>query len=407
MRIAKAMREGRHHKVKSLQWLLTHSRSAKLLAIRRVTSNKGCQTAGIDGVTWRSSTSKIKALSQLRRKGYRSSPLRRIIIPKRNGKQRPLGIPTMRDRAMQALYRLALEPLAEVKADPHAYGFRPKRSCADAIEQCFKVLCRQNSSQWILEGDITACFDTISHTWLMDNIPLDKKVLRQWLKAGYIAQCQRFATEEGTPQGGIISPTLALMTLSGLEATVKHGFRKPDKVNIVTYADDFIMTAQSQETLEHIIIPRVESFLHERGLTLSKEKTKITSIHDGFNFLGFNLRKYNNTLLIKPAKENFHTLLKEIRHCVKANKTAKTESLIRLLNPKIRGWVNYYRHVVAKRTFQTLEHELYEILQRWIRRRHIHQSGFWRVKKYFRTKGTNNWVFFAKVKEDKGLNIFP
>ena len=203
MRIAKAARERRWGKVSSLQWLLTHAFSAKLLAVRRVTRNPGRKTAGVDGIVWKTAAQKLNAARSLQRRGYCPKPLRRIYIPKKSGKLRPLGIPTMYDRAQQALHLLGLEPVAETLADPNAYGFRPKRSTADAIEQCFMVLCRKQSAQWILEGDIKACFDRISHPWLQDHIPMDKTILKKWLAAGYMEEGVVYPTEAGTPQGGL------------------------------------------------------------------------------------------------------------------------------------------------------------------------------------------------------------
>src|SRR5580658_915245 len=216
-RIVKATREGRWGKVKALQRLLTSSFSGKALAVKRVTENQGKRTPGVDSVSWTTSAARFKAIGSLQRRGYKPLPLRRVYIPKANGKQRPLGIPTMKDRAMQVLYLLALEPIAETAADPNSYGFRPKRSTADALQQCFNVLCRKISPQWILEGDIKSCFDHISHAWMLQHVLTDKVVLQTWLKAGYIENRTLFPTEAGTPQGGIISPTLANITLDGLE----------------------------------------------------------------------------------------------------------------------------------------------------------------------------------------------
>lgn len=200
MRIAKATRERRWGKVKALQWLLTHSFAAKLLAVRRVTQNTGRNTAGVDGVIWKTPAQKWRAAQSLHRRGYQPLPLRRIYIPKKNGKRRPLGIPCMGCRAMQALHLQALEPVAETLADPNAYGFRPKRSTADAIAQCFIVLSRKTSAQWILEGDIKACFDRISHPWLQSHIPMDKRILGLWLAAGYMEEGNVYPTEAGTPR---------------------------------------------------------------------------------------------------------------------------------------------------------------------------------------------------------------
>lgn len=192
-RIVKATREGKHGKVKALQWVLTHSFSGKALAVRRVTENQGKKTPGVDGITWSTPEAKSQAMLSLKRRGYSPQPLKRVYIPKANGKMRPLGIPTIKDRAMQALYLLALEPVAETKADRCSFGFRPERSTADAIEQCFTALARQISPQWILEGDIKGCFDNISHDWLLGHIPTDREILRKWLKAGYMEDRQLFS----------------------------------------------------------------------------------------------------------------------------------------------------------------------------------------------------------------------
>ena len=221
-RIVKATREGRHGKVKALQWMLTHSVSGKALAVKRVTENQGKKTPGVDGETWSTPVDKSQAVLSLKRHGYKPMPLKRIYIPKSNGKKRPLGIPTMKDRAMQALYLLALEPISETTADGRSFGFRPKRSTADAIGQSFTALAKETSAQWILEGDIKGCFDNISHDWLLDNVPMDCKILKAWLKAGYMEKRQLFPTEAGTPQGGIISPVLTNLALDGLEAQLKE-----------------------------------------------------------------------------------------------------------------------------------------------------------------------------------------
>jgi RNA-directed DNA polymerase len=402
MRIAKATREGRWGKAKALQWLLTHSSSAKLLAVRRVTRNSGRHTAGVDGVVWKTSGQKFRAARSLQRRGYRPLALRRIYIPKKNGKLRPLGIPAMSDRAMQALYLLALEPVAETLADPNAYGFRPKRSTADAIAQCFNVLARKQSAQWILEGDIKACFDQISHSWLNDHIPMDKPILGKWLAAGYMEEGVVYPTEAGTPQGGIASPVLANMTLDGLEQVAQQAAPRHHKINVVKYADDFIITSASKEVLEMKVKPAVVAFLKERGLELSQEKTRITHIDDGFDFLGFSVRKYAGKLLITPAKDAVKRFLDELRRSIKANATTKTEELIRQLNRKIRGWTNYYCHVVAKEAFAYVDNRVFRALIAWINRRHPDKSAGWKRKRYFRCEGRRNWVFSAKIRDRGG-----
>ena len=368
MRIAKAVQQEKWGKVKALQWLLTHSHHAKLLAVKRVSSNAGAKTSGIDKVRWQTPKQKYEAVKSLRRRGYKAQALRRIYIPKKNGKLRPLGIPTMRDRAMQALYLLALEPVAEIQADKNSYGFRPKRSAADASQQCFLSLCRKTSPQWILEGDIKACFDEISHSWLMENVLTDKTILQQWLKSGYMQRGVFYDTESGTPQGGIISPVLANIALDGLEEVVKQAIRKGDKVNVIRYADDFVITAASKEILEEKVKPVVVAFLAKRGLQLSEEKTRLTHIDDGFDFLGFNFRKYNGKLLTKPSKQSIKTFLANIRTLIKSHPTIKTEHLIWLLNPKLRGWANYFRHVVSSKVFSKLDDAIFKTLYRWVKR---------------------------------------
>ncbi|HVV69930.1 MAG TPA: group II intron reverse transcriptase/maturase [Gammaproteobacteria bacterium] len=410
MRIAKATREGKRGKVKSLQRILTHSFYGKLLAVKRVTRNSGRKTAGVDGIIWKSSKSKMQATLSLKCRGYHPIPLRRIYIPKRNGKQRPLGIPAMKDRAMQALHLLALEPIAETLADKNSYGFRPKRSCADAIEQCFITLAKKVAPTWILEGDIRACFDKISHEWLENNIPMDKNILHKWLKSGYMEKTKLYSTEEGTPQGGIISPTLANMTLDGLEAIIKNVVKKSDKANFIRYADDFIVTADTREVLENKVKPAIEAFLNSRGLELSQEKTKITHIEDGFDFLGFNVRKYNGKLLIKPAKKHVLSFLSGIRELIKHNGTETTEGLILTLNKRVRGWANYYRHAVSKKIFSYVDNCIYDAICRWMKRRHPGKSWNWLRKKYFRSQALRNWIFSVKFRnkdgEMKNLDLF-
>jgi RNA-directed DNA polymerase len=393
MRIAKATREGRRGKVKALQWLLTHSKTAKLLAVKRVSQNKGSKTPGIDGIIWNTDARRMIAVKQLSRKGYQAKPLRRIYIPKKNGKLRPLGIPCMIDRAQQALHLLALEPISETFADPNSYGFRPNRSTADAIAQCFICLSRKNSSQWVLEGDIKACFDKIGHQWLIDNIQLDKRMLKQWLGCGFVDKGLFYKTAEGTQQGGIISPTLMLLTLAGLEQLVKSIARKTgNRVNFIGYADDFVITGTSKEVLINEIKPRLMHFLEERGLTLSEEKTHVTHINDGFDFLGFNVRKYKKKLLIKPSKSNILLFLMNMRKLIRAHATMAVNDLIKLMNPKLRGWSNYYHHSVAKQTFGYVGHQIFQALWRWAVRRHPTKGKRWVAHKYFLNR-KGQWQF--------------
>ncbi|MBN2583063.1 MAG: group II intron reverse transcriptase/maturase [Planctomycetes bacterium] len=422
-RIVKAQREGRHGKVKALSRILTRSFSGKALAVRRVTENRGRKTAGVDGVLWDSPQKKASAIQELRPERYQAKPLRRVYIPKSNGKLRPLGIPTMKDRAMQALYLLALDPVAECRADRVSFGFRRKRSCADAEEQGFRVLSRGNSAHWVLEGDIKGCFDNISHAWLVEHAPMEKRILRQWLKAGYMEEGAFFDTESGTPQGGIISPVLANLTLDGLERLLyeqfqrkgmkggnwTHGSRRfldNPKVNLVRYADDFIITGTTKELLEDEVKPLVRDFLAERGLVLSEEKTAITHIEEGFDFLGFNFRKYDGKLLVKPAKKSVVRFGRELREIVQRHRTAPAYVLVDKLNPVLRGWANYYRHVVSAETFKAVGNRVWWTLWRWAKRRHTNKGRRWIREKYFTHKGDRTWVFFGDCPDGKRRHLY-
>jgi len=403
VRIAKATQAGRWNKVHALQRLLTRSRSGKLLAVKRVTENTGKRTAGVDGVLWSTPASKLNAAQSLTHRGYQPIPLRRLYIPKSNGSKRPLGIPAMRDRAMQALWLLALSPVAETTADPNSYGFRPKRSTADAIEQCFKVLAKRDCARWILEGDIRGCFDNISHSWLLENIPMDRVVLRKWLHAGFVDNGVLFPTEAGTPQGGIASPVLANLALDGLEDAVASAVgrnataRKWAKAHVVRYADDFIVTGLSREMLEQQVKPAVKAFLAVRGLQLAPDKTLITHIARGFDFLGQNVRKYGDKLLIKPARKSVNALLDKVRDVLGRNKAAEQANVILQLNPILRGWAMYHRHVVAAATFLQIDHLVWSQVWRWAKRRHPRKSAQWIKARYFRRQGQRDWIFACNM----------
>ena len=402
-RIVKATQERHWGRVKSLQWLLTHSYSGKALAVNRVTENRGKNTPGVDGEIWRTPAAKKKAIGMLQRRGYRPQPLRRVYIPKANGKLRPLGIPCMIDRAQQALHLLALEPVAETTGDRNSYGFRRARSTADAIAQAFVALSQKTSAPWVLEGDIKGCYDHISHRWMLENIPTDTQVLEKWLRSGYVESRTWFPTTEGTPQGGIISPAAANMTLDGLEELLRkrfpeRGTRSPrgnPKVNLVRYADDFIITGSSKELLENEVRPLVEAFLRERGLTLSPEKTTITHISEGFDFLGQNLRKHGETLLITPSKKNVRTFYQKVKAILSDAGNATQTQVIWQLNPVLRGWANYHRHVSAKRTFSRLDENIRYALIRWAKRRHPGRSIGWICRKYWHIFGDRRRSVFA------------
>jgi len=314
----------------------------------------------------------------------------------------------MKDRAMQALFLLALDPVAETTADPNSYGFRRERCCADAISQCFNTLASRLKAQWILESDIKACFDRIDHNWLLSHVPTDRGILKKWLKSGYMESRVWHPTEEGAPQGGPASPVLANLVLDGLERLLQEKFasrgrRTPSTmVNLIRYADDFVITGRSKELLENEVKPLVAQFLAARGLEFSEEKTSVTHIDTGFDFLGQNVRKYDGKLVITPSKPNVAIFLANIREVVKTHKTASAGNLVLLLNPKIKGWAMYHRHICAKRTFTHVDNAIFQTLWKWCKRRHPNKGEPWLAQKYFTTLpgelGGDHWVFFGEVK---------
>ncbi|SFB25956.1 RNA-directed DNA polymerase [Collimonas sp. OK607] len=414
IRLVKATQVGDWRRVKALQRWLTHSFSAQALAVKRVTQNQGKRTAGVDRELWNTPLQKYDAIATLKKQRYRPLPLRRVYIPKSNGKMRPLGIPTMKDRAMQALYLLALDPVLEAVSDPNSYGFRKNRCTADAMSQIFILTSRKVSARWVLDADIEGFFDNINHDWILDNICMDKSILRKWLKSGVVDRQQLLATTAGTPQGGIISPGLANWTLNGLETELrqylgkKFGITKAEKlkVAVVRYADDFVITGASKEILENDVRPWVETFLATRGLRLSAAKTKVVHINDGFDFLGWNFRKYSRkkseVLLIKPSKKNVKTFYEKLRNIINDNLGVKQENLIRLLNPMLRGWSQYHSPVVAKEAFTRMDWLLFHRLMRWAKRRHPTKSADWIRQKYWRSIGNRAWVFAVDIINAKG-----
>lgn len=407
LRIAQATQLRKFRKVKALQWILTHSFSAKLIAVRKVMQNKGSKTPGVDGIIIKTPEQKFALAKNMTRRGYQPSPLRRIYIPKagNNKKLRPISIPTIADKCQQALHTLALVPVSEVTADLNSYGFRPQRCCADAIEQAFIALARTTSPQWILEGDIKGCFDHISHEWMSNNICTDKVVMNKWLKAGFIETGKLFPTTEGTPQGGIVSPVACNMTLDGIALMLKENFSKYKGIHFIRYADDFIVTGHAKEILETEIKPAITDFLKQRGLELSQEKTKVTHISEGFDFLGQNVRKYpaqgKLKLLIKPSRKNIHSFLEGIRKAIRKARSFSQAALITLLNPKIIGWANYHRSVVSKDVFNKMDKEIWHLIFQWAKRRHPKKNTGWVLHKYYkRIKAVNLRFSCVEIQKD-------
>jgi RNA-directed DNA polymerase len=421
-RIYRASLRGDIKAVHRLQRLLTNSYYGKLLAIRRTTQdNQGKKTAGVDGKKALTGAKRLQLLSSMTIKG-KAKPLRRVWIPKPDGTQRGLGIPTISDRATQALVKLAIEPEWEAKFESNSYGFRPGRSCHDAIDAIFKTI--KQKAKYVLDADISKCFDKINHNKLLGKIntyPTLRKVIKQWLKAGVIDNNVFSKTEAGTPQGGVISPLLANIALHGMETVIKEfastwiGEKKANRksISLIRYADDFvIMHKDLNRVLEAKEI--IEQWLTEMGLELNKRKTRITHTlneHDGntgFNFLGFTIRQFpqgkNRTgkcngkklgfkTIIKPSKEKVKAHLHKIKEVIKQYKSAPQASLIAKLNPIIRGWVNYYATVCSKETFSYCWDRTFRKLEKWGYKRHTKKSKTWVNKKYWHTKGNNKWTF--------------
>lgn len=392
-RIFTATKAGDLAKVRNLQKLMLRSRANALHAVRRVAElNTGRMTAGVDGRTalFPDVKAELADWVQNRSEPWKPKPVKRVFIPKSNGRRRPLGIPVIADRALQALTVNALEPEWEARFEPKSYGFRPGRGCHDAIEAIYHTVVGRNPRRrWILDADLTAAFDRIDHDHLMSMLgtfPARGRI-EQWLKAGVLERGQLTPTKEGTPQGGVISPVMMNVALHGLETAAgaryfsngrkDAGKSVPGTPVVVRYADDLVALCVSAEQAQQVKA-NLARWLAPRGLAFNETKTHIVGLEDGFDFLGFNIRRYHNgKLLIKPSKEAVQRIRSRLAAEVKALHGANAEAVINELNPVIRGWAAYYRTVVSKEIFSALDHYVWRLTYRWALRTHPNKSKGW------------------------------
>jgi RNA-directed DNA polymerase len=431
-RIYQASKRGDVKTFRRLQKLLMKSWYAKALAVRRVTQdNQGKKTAGVDGVKSLTPKQRLELINKMQL-GTKVKPTRRVWIPKPGkDEKRPLGIPTMNDRALQALVKMALEPEWEARFEPNSYGFRPGRSCHDAVEAIFNAICKK--PKFVLDADIAKCFDRINHKALLrklNTFPSLRRQIRAWLKAGVIDSEQLFPTSEGTPQGGVISPLLANIALHGMEERIKQFAETLDRKNtyerqqskrdkrsslsLIRYADDFVIFHEDITVVQRCR-EIISEWLQDMGLELKPSKTRLTHTlnkyqgeEPGFDFLGFNIRQFavgrtqsklGFKTIITSSKEKQKVHYEQIASIIETHKSAPQEALINKLNPIIRGWANYYATVVSKDTYSEIDNLMYLKLRAWANRRHPKKSAEWVLKKYWLPIGGFSWVFATKKGE--------
>jgi RNA-directed DNA polymerase len=413
--IFRATREGNLKRVRSLQNVMMRSHECRCLAVRRVTQiNKGRQTPGVDKLLVKTPAARGALVDQLAQYQLtKQCPTKRVYIPKANGKQRPLGIPDITNRAVQAMVKEALEPYWEAKFEDSSYGFRPKRGCHDAIDRIFKIVAQKGAKSWVLDADIKGAFDNIDHDKLMEiigNFPA-RELIRQWLKSGYMDGGVFHDTEAGTPQGGVISPLLANIALHGMEKVlgVRYRLVRRDGKDtyelhktssaLVRYADDFVVFFKTKEEAEEGRTKLI-LWLKERGLELSEEKTRITNIDEGFDFLGFNIRRYQTAtsrkgtkVFIKPSRKSVQTIKTKLKLIFRESVGYTMENLISKVNPVIKGWANYFKIGVSSRTFTTLDNYLMVLQHSWTRRKHMRKSWGWRKRYWGNYRKGAMWCF--------------
>jgi RNA-directed DNA polymerase len=408
-RTFKAAQAGDLKQVRNLQKLMLRSRANTLVSVRQVSQrNTGHRTPGVDGQVALTSLARAGLAEFLHRQGGpgRALPVRRVYVPKKGG-ERPLGIPSIADRAQQARVRNALEPEWEARLDPRQYGFRPGRGCHDAIEAIWNAvrLARANRV-WILDADLKAAFDRLDHNFLLDRIGMfpAREQIREWLKAGVVDRGRYAPTSEGTPQGGVISPLLLNIVMQGMEEAAGARYDKnchamPGTPAVITYADDFVALCHSREQAE-AVWGKLSTWLEPRGLSFNQDKTQIAHLEQGFDFLSFNIRRYHTKdgvkVLVKPSKDALKKIRRRLRQELRDLRGATTEAVIRRLNPIIRGQAGYYRTGVSVKAYAALDHHLWRHLYTWGLHRHRSKGRKWVTARYFGTfnKARNDkWVF--------------
>ena len=411
-RIFTASQAGDLKKVRNLQKLMLRSRANTLVSVRRVTErNAGRKTAGVDGQVVLSPEAKMELAEWVQRSSepWHARPLKRVYIPKRgSAKRRPLGIPVIVDRVLQARALNALEPEWEARFEPRSYGFRPGRGCQDAVSAIYLTLNGKNPQRrWVLDADLAAAFDRIDHNHLLAMLGTfpARGLVAQWLKAGVIENGRFAPTEEGTPQGGVISPTLLNIALHGMEhaAGVRYrklgtdaAFTRAGSPVLVRYADDLVALCHSRDEAEQVK-KRLLAWLAPRGLTFNEDKTRIVCLDEGsFDFLGFNVRRYREKLLIKPSKAALRRIRERLRAEMWALRGANGAAVLRKINPIVRGWSAYYRTVVSSIAFTALDDYVWKLTYKWAKYSHQNKSRHWIVERYFgqfNQARQNRWVF--------------